>query len=150
MNNIENQIIISTEQQSGTVVTFEPKKARFNPIRYYAISSDAIVEWNVPTPYGLRHCLVLTYDIHQSNQSGTTEINKLKQRYILSNYPKSKFGELYKELTGKTLGNSVDVSELVGKECFVKIAHNTNEAGDIFDNVEEVIRYKTDLTHGQF
>lgn len=150
MNNIENQINVSNEQQLGTVVTFEPKKALLPSAQFYSNTSNATIEWNVPTRYGLRNRLVLTYDIHKPNDSGKTEIIKLKQRYLLSKSPTSTFAKLYKELTGLPVGNSVDVSELVGKECFVKIAHNTNDAGDIFDNVEEVICYETDLSQGHF
>lgn len=96
--------------------------------------TQAEVERNCPTAYGIRDRVRLTYSVRVEGED-----NPLRQRYLASNAPKSKFYELVLALLGSQMGRAFDVSSLEGISGLAVITHNTSESGDVYANISEIV-----------
>jgi hypothetical protein len=96
---------------------------------------DAIIESVVPadgveTRFGVRDQIVVAFDV-----DGTG----VRKRYNRSLHPKSSLYELIFELAGD-VGNEFDVAELEGKPCRVTVVHRMTDTGDVWENIDRVMK----------
>ncbi len=105
---------------------------------YLSEVKNVSIQRNVPTQYGISDSISMEYHVYKENINGDSDIVVIKQKYFLSKGEQTRFGKMYKSLTGKTPEGRINLAELIGKKCSVLIDHNESENGDIFDNISEV------------
>lgn len=96
--------------------------------------TQAVVERNCQTAYGIRDRVVLTYAFQVEEEE-----HPLRQRYLASNAPKSRLYELVLALLGAPMGGYFDVSSFEGISGRAVITHNESESGDIYANISEIV-----------
>ncbi|AXU29191.1 TPA: hypothetical protein ACKONR_001186 [Clostridioides difficile] len=116
---------------------------------YLAQVNDVKIQKNVPTTYGVADKLLVEYNVFKENANGDFDIVTIKQSYFLPKSEDSRFGQMYKGLTGKSLSNRVNLVELLNKKCLVSIEHYTNKNGDTFDNIASLKRLKDEFDINQ-
>lgn len=105
---------------------------------YVSEVKDMSIQRNTPTLYGIADAISMEYHVYKENLNGDFDVVSIKQKYYLSKSEQSRFGKMYKALTGNTPEGRVNLAELIGKKCIVLIDHYENKNGDIFDNISEV------------
>ena len=96
--------------------------------------TQAEVERNCPTVYGIRDRVRLTYSVHVEGED-----HPLRQRYLASNAPNSRFYQLVLKLLGTPMGRAFDVSSLEGISGRAVIDHNASESGDVYANISDIV-----------
>lgn len=96
--------------------------------------AQAVVERNCQTAYGIRDRVALTYAVQVEGEE-----HNLRQRYLASNAPNSRFYELVLALHGTPMGRAFDVSSFEGISGRAVITHNASESGDIYANISEIV-----------
>ena len=96
--------------------------------------TQAEVERNCPTAYGIRDRVALTYVMQAEGEE-----HPLRQRYLASNAQTSRFYQLVLKLLGTPIGRAFDVSSLEGISGRAVITHNASESGDVYANVTEIV-----------
>lgn len=96
--------------------------------------TQAVVERNCPTAYGIRDRVLLTYTFQIDGEE-----HQLGQRYLASNAPNSRFYELVLALLGSPIGKAFDVASFEGVSGRAVITHNESESGDIYANISEIV-----------
>ena len=96
---------------------------------------DAFIESVVPvdgveTRFGVRDQIVVTFEVDGIS---------VRKRYNRSLHPKSFLYELIFELAGD-VGKEFEATELEGKPCRVTIVHRTTDTGDVWENVDRVMK----------
>ena len=76
--------------------------------------------------------------------------NYITQRYNYSFHPKSNLFEVIVELTDKKpdYNTGLDTDELLNKECMIKIEHNEDSKGNVWENVREVKKANEEMMEG--
>ncbi|MBW6411337.1 hypothetical protein [Clostridium weizhouense] len=89
----------------------------------------------VESRYGIANQVTVHYHLHKEINGEIKEFS-LKQKYYVSNYPKSRFGKLYKALTGKETSNHINLRKLYGISGTAEITYYTADNDDVFENVD--------------
>lgn len=105
---------------------------------YVSEVKNVSIQRNVPTSLGIADCISMEYHVYKENINGDFDIVVIKQKYFAAKGEQSRFGKMYKSLTGKTPEGRLNLAELIGKKCSVLIDHYESKNGDIFDNILEV------------
>lgn len=92
------------------------------------------LERNVESAYGIKNQLTLLFHFHKE-VDGEIKEYQLKQKFFISKYPKSRFYNLYKDLTGKIPTGQMNLAELYGISGTADIIYYESENGDVFENV---------------
>jgi hypothetical protein len=87
-------------------------------------------ENEVETQFGKKDRWVIHYNVNGVD---------ITRRYNKSLRPSSSFYKLAQSLEG-TVPDEYDVDKLEGKECRVVIKHTTSDAGDVWENVTDVMK----------
>lgn len=95
------------------------------------------VERDVESIYGLKNQLIVLFHFHK-DVDGEIKEYELKQKFFISKYPKSRFYNLYKDLTGKVPTGAINLRELYGISGTADIIYYQSESGDVFENVANV------------
>lgn len=95
------------------------------------------VERDVESAYGLKNQLTLFFHFHKEIDGEIKEY-QLRQKFFISKYPKSRFYNLYKDLTGKVPTGQMNLAELYGISGTADIIYYESESGDVFENVANV------------
>ena len=117
-----------------TMLNFGAKFPEIPEGRWPFRISQAVVERNCQTAYGIRDRVNLTYAIHIDGAE-----YQLRQRYLASNAPNSRFCELVLALLGSPIGRSFDVTSLEGISGWAVITHNISDAGDVYANISTIV-----------
>ena len=133
---------------ASNILEFGPRKPKLDPIIYRAKIINYEVLVNCNTPYGVRSKVLVTFEVEKPTSTGT-ELVTIRESYLASNHPGSKFDKLVFGVTGHPVGKRFDLDSLLGAEVMVQIKHNVTADGDTFDNVDSVWRESLDLTQGQ-
>lgn len=103
-----------------------------------AVIESVVTEDGVQTKFGIRDQIVVTFDI---------EGLSVKRRYTKSLDSRSAFYAVVGELEGD-VPHRYDATDLEGRECRVTIVHRTTDAGDVWENVERVMKPNRPITLG--
>ena len=69
---------------------------------YVAEVKDMSIQRNTPTLYGIADAISMEYHVYKENLNGDFDVVSIKQKYYLSKSEQSRFGKMYKALTGNT------------------------------------------------
>ena len=97
---------------------------------YYAKIGEVDEENEVETQFGKKDRWVVHYKVNGVD---------ITRRYNKSLRPSSSFYKLVQSLEG-IVPDEYDVDKLEGKECRVVIKHTTSDAGDVWENVTDVMK----------
>lgn len=98
---------------------------------------DISVERDVESIYGLKNQVIVLFHFRK-DVDGEIKEYELKQKFFISKYPKSRFYNLYKDLTGKVPTGAINLRELYGISGTADIVYYESESGDVFENVANV------------
>jgi hypothetical protein len=115
---------------SSTIIRRSVRQPKLDAGAYDAVIESVVPVDGVETRFGVRDQIVVTFDV-----DGTS----VKKRYNKSLHPKSALYELIFELGGD-VGKEFDVAELEGKQCRVTIIHRMTDTGDVWENVDRVMK----------
>lgn len=115
---------------SSTIIRRYVRQPRLDVGVYDAVIESVVPVDGVETRFGVRDQIVVTFDV-----DGTS----VRKRYNKSLHPKSALYGLIFELAGD-LGENFDVAELEDKPCRVTIVHRMTETGDVWENVDRVMK----------
>ncbi len=115
---------------SSTIVRRGQREARLREGIYNAEIESVEVEDGVTTPYGVRSRFKITFNV---NGVGVRRI------YNKSLHPSSALYALINELVGE-VPDEYDVADLEGMQCQVKIAYRTTASGDVWENIDRVMK----------
>ncbi len=124
------------KERTDLIVEFMGREPKLEKNKeYLAQINDVKIQKNVSTTYGVLDKLSMEFNIFKENTNGDFDIVTITQSYFLSKSEYSRFGQMYRVLTGKSIGNRVNLAELLNKKCLVSIDHYTNKNNDTFDNI---------------
>ena len=115
---------------SSTLIRRSVRQPRLDAGVYDAVIESVLPVDGVETRFGVRDQIVVKFDVN-----GTS----VRKPYNRSLHPKSALYELIFELVGD-VGKEFDVAELEGKPCRVTIVHRTTDSGDVWENVDRVMK----------
>jgi hypothetical protein len=115
---------------SSTIISRSPRQPKLEEGVHNATIEAVEGEDGVQTPFGIRDQIVITFEVEGLN---------VKRRYNKSLHPNSALYGFVSELVGD-VPREYDVANLEGKPCRVVIVHRTTEAGDVWENVERVMK----------
>jgi hypothetical protein len=126
---------VATKQQevraiNSTIVSRLVRQPKLDEGVHDAIIGMVEAEDGVKTQFGVRDQIVVTFDVEGVN---------VRRRYNKSLHPSSALYAVVSELDGD-VPREYDAANLVGKECRVTIVHRTTDAGDVWDNVDRVMK----------
>ena len=127
------------KETGDLIVEFGARQPQLEKNKEYVSEvKNVSIQRNVPTSFGMADAISIEYHVYKENINGDFDIVIIKQKYFLSKSDQSRFGKMYRSLTGKTPEGRVNLAELIGKKCSVLIDHYERQNGDIFDNILEV------------
>lgn len=115
---------------SDTIITRSPRQPKLEEGVHDAIIEEVVAENGVQTKYGVRDQIVATFDV-----DGVS----VKRRYNKSLHSKSALYAVVSELDGD-VPRQYNAADLEGKQCRVMIVHRTTDAGDVWENIERVMK----------
>jgi hypothetical protein len=115
---------------SSTIITRSLRQPKLEEGVHDAIVESVVAEDGVQTPYGVRDQIVATFDV---------EGVPVRRRYNKSLFPSSALYAVVSALVGD-VPREYDAANLEGKECRVTIVHRTTDAGDVWENIERVMK----------
>jgi hypothetical protein len=115
---------------SSTVISRRLRQPKLEEGVHDAVIETVAAEDGVQTPFGVRDQIVVTFDVEGVN---------VKRRYNKSLFPSSAFYGVVSELVGD-VPREYDAANLEGKQCRVLIAHRKTDVGDIWENVQRVMK----------
>jgi len=115
---------------SSTIIRRSVRQPKLDVGVYDAVITSVEPLDGVETRFGVRDQIVVKFDVDGIS---------VRKRYNRSLHPKSSLHELICELAGD-VGNEFDVAELEGKPCRVTIVHRTTDTGDVWENVDRVMK----------
>ena len=133
------------------IVEFKGREAQLEQNKEYISKvKDLKIHRNIPTMYGVGDAISVKFEIYKDTTKGNLDTVCIKQRYFLSKNKDSRFGQMYKSLTDKEVGNKINLAELIDKKCLVLIDHYESKNGDVFDNISKIKRLNDefDITQG--
>lgn len=137
-------------ERTDLIIEFIGREPELDKNKEYLAQVDDIkVQRKVPTPYGLGDKISVVFNVFKDNIDGNFDIVTIRQTYFLSKSEDSRFVQMYKSLTGKSLSTKVNLAELLNKKCLVYIDHYTNKNGDKFDNISSLKGIKDDFDINQ-
>ena len=117
--------------QIAIIVSKKARKPQLKEGMHDAIITDIVEANGIATQFGLKDKIVVTYKV------GDAEI---KRSYNKSLHPSSTLYGLIMELKGSLSGSQFDVETLKGTKCRIVVLHRTTETGDIWENVDRVMK----------
>ncbi|WP_108307366.1 hypothetical protein [Metalysinibacillus jejuensis] len=131
--------MMAKAQQNKQKVSAQIGKQQYVPKvsegQFVAVTTDAKLEQNLPTKYGLNDCIKVTYSILVPNETNPVDI-------VMTYWKTASITSLYVKQLSVLLGadarDGFAVSNLIGKQCLVSIKHNHMNDGRIFANVDEL------------
>ena len=115
---------------SSTLVSRHLRQPKLEEGVHDAIIETVVAEDGVQTSYGVRDQIVVTFDV---------EGVSVKRRYNKSLHPSSVFYGVVSALVGD-VPREYEAGNLVGKPCRVTIVHRKTDVGDVWENVESVMK----------
>ena len=115
---------------SSTLVSRLVRQPKLDEGVHDAIIEMVAAEDGVKTLFGVRDQIVVTFDVEGVN---------VRRRYNKSLHPSSALYAVVSELDGD-VPREYDAANLEGKECRVTIVHRTTDAGDVWENVDRVMK----------
>jgi hypothetical protein len=97
---------------------------------YDATIIAVAAEDGIQTQYGMRDRIIVTFDV-----DGV----EVKRRYNKSLFPSSALYGLISELVDG-VPDEFDVADMVDAQCRVMIVHRATDAGDVWENIERVMK----------
>ena len=126
--------VIKTWQEvisMSIIIQNETRKAQISEGMYDAVISDVVEANGIATQFGLKDMIIVTFNVDDAN---------IRRRYNKSLHPKSSLYGLIKELNGGAPGSQFDVETLKDTKCRVVVVHRTTETGDVWANVDRVMK----------
>lgn len=110
---------------------------------YFTEISEVDVEFDIPTKYGLRDRINITYEIQE--ESGTA-IYKKRDSIWYNEDENSRWNQFLDALYGEELPKSLDLQDWIGIPCWIRIGHQ--ESGNkTYANIVEwnfAVEYEDD------
>jgi hypothetical protein len=132
---VNNDDISDISSLQDILVEITTRKASIPKGEIKFLTKHISLERGVESLYGIANQVTVQYHLHKVINGEIKEFS-LKQKYYVSNYPKSRFGKLYKALTGKETSNNLNLRELYGISGTAEITYYTADNGDVFENID--------------
>ncbi len=122
---VEDLLILNDEKRQAVFDEGEELKSKLSDVTAKKITGI----------YGKYILLTFTFPVKVPHSE-----EMLNVRYVVSssNKPESRFYSFYQRLTGEEPKNGVDLKSLIGTKVWVTIGHNTDDEGNVWDNVVAV------------
>lgn len=131
--------IIAKAQENKQKATVYIDKQQYVPKvaegQYIAVTTNAKLEQNTKTKFGLNDCVKVTYSLIVPNEMSPVEIT---MTYWKTASPTSLYVNQLSILLSSDSRMGFSISDLIGKQCQVTIKHNHMEDGRIFANVDQL------------
>lgn len=115
---------------SSTLVSRHLRQPKLEEGAHDAVIEKVVPEDGVQTKFGVRDQLVVTFDV---------EGVSVKRRYNKSLHPNSVFYGVVSAFV-EDVPREYEAADLVGKPCRVTIVHRKTDVGDVWENVESVMK----------
>ena len=117
---------------STTKVSRHQRQPKIDEGVYDATIIAVAAEDGIETTYGVRDRINVTFDVNGV---------EVTRRYNKSLFPSSALYGLISELADN-VPDEFDVADLVDAPCRVIVAHRATDAGDVWENIERVMKPK--------
>jgi hypothetical protein len=116
---------------NSTTVSLHQRQPKIDEGVYDATITAVVAEDGIQTQYGMRDRIIVTFDVNGV---------EVTRRYNKSLFPSSALYGLISELVSADVPDEFDVAALVDMPCHVIIAHRATDAGDVWENIERVMK----------
>lgn len=123
---------------NSTVFNFDAREAMIPKGSIPFNITGVEVERNCTTQYGIRDRAIVEYTFNVRDDNNILKPIVIKQRYLVSNHPGSRFDELVLSAIGRHVGKVFDIADLVGVTGIADITHYTRENGDVYEQVASI------------
>ena len=84
------------------------------------------------TNYGFKNGFEIKYGV----KNGVTECSK-SEKIMISQSENSRCYKFLQEIYKGNIPMQIDINDFIGKRCVITIKHNTDEKGNVYENIVE-------------